>query len=80
MKNKLLAALAVLLVAYGIAYLVLNSRDPLLLWDWSEIDTSEKYFPTGFVWGAASAAHQVEGGHQNINNFGRWEKQFNANG
>ncbi len=80
MKNKLLAALAVLLVAYGIAYLVLNSRDPLLLWDWSEIDTSEKYFPTGFVWGAASAAHQVEGGHQNINNFGRWEKQFHANG
>ena len=59
MKNKLLAIVAILLVLYGVAYLAFNSRDPLLVWDWSEIDTSQKSFPKSFVWGAASAAHQV---------------------
>jgi len=49
-------------------------------WDWSQIDASQKSFPKDFVWGAASAAHQVEGGHQDINNFGWWEQQTRENG
>jgi len=36
----------------------------------------ENKFPHGFFWGAATAAHQVEGG--NINDWSEWEKQ-NAN-
>ena len=76
MKNKILVVLTLISVAYGAAYWSLNSRDPLLIWNWSKIDTSKINFPKEFVWGAASAAHQVEGGHQDINNFGRWEKQF----
>jgi len=80
MKNKIPVVLAIISILYGAAYWGLNSRDPLLNWDWKKIDTSKKDFPKDFVWGAASAAHQVEGGHQDINNFGRWEKQFHENG
>ncbi len=31
-------------------------------------------FPPGFLWGAATAAHQVEGGNEN-NNWAAWEQQ-----
>ena len=31
----------------------------------------EKKFPKGFLWGAATSAHQVEGG--NLNNWSEWE-------
>ena len=30
------------------------------------------HFPRGFLWGAATAAHQVEGGNTN-NNWSAWE-------
>ncbi len=32
------------------------------------------YFPTGFLWGTATASHQVEGGNTN-NNWSAWEEQ-----
>lgn len=32
------------------------------------------HFPDGFLWGAATAAHQVEGGNDN-NNWARWEAE-----
>jgi beta-glucosidase len=32
------------------------------------------HFPTGFLWGSATAAHQVEGGNTN-NNWSYWENQ-----
>jgi beta-glucosidase len=32
------------------------------------------HFPAGFLWGAATAAHQVEGSNTN-NNWSDWEKQ-----
>jgi beta-glucosidase len=34
---------------------------------------SKLFFPPGFLWGAATAAHQVEGG--NHNNWTEWEKE-----
>ncbi len=80
MKKKILITLLLVAILYALGLWKLNSRDPLMQWDWSKIDTSEKKFPSDFVWGVASAAHQVEGGHQDINNFGWWEKQTKENG
>ncbi len=81
MKKKIFIILfLVIAILYGLGLWKLNSRDPLLQWDWSKIDTSQKKFPSDFVWGVASAAHQVEGGHQDINNFGWWEKQTKEDG
>jgi len=80
MKKILIALLLLITILYAIGLWKLNSRDPLLQWDWSQIDTSQKKFPKDFVWGVASAAHQVEGGHQNLNNFGWWEQQTKENG
>ena len=74
----LLIVVIALLYAFGMYYL--NTTDSLIKWDWTKIDTSKKEFPNDFVWGVASAAHQVEGGHQDINNFGWWEKQTKSNG
>jgi len=80
MKYKIIIVLVAIALAYSAVYVTLNLRDPILTWDWSQIDANDKKFSKGFVWGAASAAHQVEGGHQNLNNFGRWEQQTKENG
>ena len=32
------------------------------------------YFPRGFLWGTATAAHQVEGNNNN-NSWSAWEKE-----
>ena len=43
-------------------------------WDWRQIDTSQAKFPANFIWGTATAAHQIEGNNENTN-WGEWEKQ-----
>ncbi len=48
-------------------------KDPLY-WDWQAIDTDNIYFPTNFLWGAATSAHQVEGNCIN-NDWSVWEQQ-----
>ncbi|KAF0106508.1 MAG: beta-glucosidase [Anaerolineaceae bacterium] len=37
------------------------------------------HFPKGFLWGTATAAHQVEGSNTN-NNWHRWEQEGHTNG
>jgi beta-glucosidase len=37
------------------------------------IPSATLHFPAGFLWGCATAAHQVEGG--NVNDWWRWEQQ-----
>jgi len=44
-----------------------------------KIDLDDLYFPPGFLWGTATAAHQVEGNCTN-NNWARWEQQRHADG
>ncbi len=34
-------------------------------YDWESIDTNQIHFPEGFIWGAATAAHQIEGNQKN---------------
>jgi beta-glucosidase len=42
--------------------------------DRSKINTEELYFPPGFLWGVATAAHQIEGNCNN-SNWSEWEKK-----
>ena len=44
-------------------------------WNWDTIDTQNIRFPKSFIWGTATAAHQVEGNNTN-NNWYHWENQF----
>jgi len=71
--------LAGLLVLYVGVILRLQSRYPEPNWDWDQIDLDDLNFPPDFLWGSATAAHQVEGGNDN-NNWSRWEKQVDAKG
>lgn len=47
-------------------------KDPLK-WDWAQINIHNLYFPPNFLWGVATAAHQVEGNCSN-NEWSIWEK------
>ena len=47
-------------------------------WNWDTIDTQNIRFPKSFIWGTATAAHQVEGNNTN-NNWYHWENQFDEN-
>lgn len=49
-------------------------------WDWQTIDTEQLSFPKGFIWGTASAAYQVEGGHGDFDSWGKWETQTDGTG
>eukprot|EP00953_Heterococcus_sp_UTEX-ZZ885_P029939 15850-Heterococcus_DN1.PRE.2 len=49
-----------------------NSFTKPLYWDWHKINLDELSFPPNFMWGVATAAHQVEGGCDN-NNWHKWE-------
>lgn len=57
----------------------LARRYPETKWDWEWTDTGEFAFPKKFLWGVASAAHQVEGGCTN-NNWSRWETSQKPDG
>ncbi len=75
-----------LLLSFGTALaiiagvlLTLHLRFPELRWDWSSIDTGDVEFPANFVWGTATAAHQVEG-DMPANNWTWWEDQTDKHG
>ena len=52
---------------------------PEIKWDWKTIKPDIIYFPNNFMWGTATAAHQVEGNNTN-NNWYNWEYQKDSNG
>lgn len=75
----LLRIVAVLVLLYIIPTAYLNITEPVEHWNWDKIDLDDISFPDDFVWGVASAAHQVEGGHTS-NNWADWENQVDVNG
>lgn len=68
----LLVAIVVVLLALWTGAMHLLHPEPR--WDWerlaSQLDLVR--FPPGFLWGTATAAHQIEGGHSH-NNWAMWE-------
>ena len=59
--------------------LFFNIRYPELRWNWDSINTANLKFPKGFIWGTATASHQVEGNCDN-NNWYQWENSVNNQG
>jgi beta-glucosidase len=58
---------------YALATAYFHFSYPQTRWDWSRIDADDARFPKNFLWGTATAAHQIEGGNENTN-WGEWEK------
>ena len=67
-----------LVLVYAALVVFLHLRYPETAWDWTEIDLDDLKFSPDFVWGTATAAHQVEG--NNTNNWSRWETQMSPDG
>ena len=74
-----LCIVGVVAVVWAVACVVLSLRHPEPIWDWDTIDTSDIAFPENFLWGSATAAHQVDGGNTN-NNWARWEDAVDEKG
>jgi beta-glucosidase len=77
MKNLARIAFSIfLLVAlvYFSSIYYFHSSYPQTKWNWTQIDANEVSFPKNFIWGTATAAHQIEGNNENTN-WGEWEKQ-----
>ncbi len=51
---------------------------PELKWDWKDINLNKINFPNNFIWGTATAAHQIEGRCEN--NWSEFEKGYKSNG
>ena len=56
-----------------------SKNNPEIIWDWNAIDTDKINFPKNFIWGTATAAHQVEGNNSN-NNWFDWEDKLDEVG
>ena len=75
-------ALVILVMICIIWSYSLANSDPELLWDWNTLDVDkvlDEPFPDDFLWGSATAAHQVEGGNDK-NNWYWWEHQVDKKG
>lgn len=71
--KTLLFSLVITAIAYLAAALYFHFSYPQTRWDWSKVDTNDVQFPKDFIWGTATAAHQIEGNNENTN-WGEWEK------
>lgn len=56
--------------------LYFRNRFKELRWNWNDINLNDLTFPENFIWGAATASHQVEGNC--TNNWSEFERGENA--
>ena len=63
---------------YVIIILYCHFKYPEVHWDWTGISLKKMSFPSTFIWGTATAAHQVEGNC--LNNWSAFEKGSKDNG
>ncbi|MFH2132018.1 MAG: glycoside hydrolase family 1 protein [bacterium] len=75
----LMLGVVILIALYTVCTLFFRLKAPEIHWDWRKIDENAIDFPEGFIWGAATAAHQVEGGCRN-NNWAEWEQSVDEKG
>ena len=78
-KKYFLGTLVAIFLVWMVPAIVLSIANPELEWDWENIDTKNIHFSKEFVWGTATAAHQVEGNNTN-NNWYQWELDIDSNG
>ena len=64
--------LSIVIGLYLFMIMYFNYKYPEIRWDWDTIQTDKVEFPEKFIWGTATAAHQVEGNC--INNWSEFEK------
>ena len=79
MRKILFAVLGLLFFFPLVLVLYWHWQYPEPHWDWSASNTNEVKFPREFLWGVASAAHQVEGDCHN-NNWSAWENARDTQG
>lgn len=72
----IITALLLIYLALIISY---QSKYPQLKWDWNSINTAHMNYSENFLWGVATAAHQVEGNNVN-NQWYAWEHSLDENG
>ena len=53
------------IILYVIAITYFHYKYPELQWQWKNKSIDSIRFPTSFIWGTATAAHQVEGNCKN---------------
>jgi len=58
--------------------LIFHFKYKEIRWDWGNIDISKISFPKSFIWGTATASHQVEGNCNN--NWSKFEKGYKYDG
>ena len=66
------------ILLYGIIISYFHFKYPELRWKWDDVSMKKISFPSSFIWGTATAAHQVEGNC--LNNWSEFEKGSKVNG
>ena len=69
--STLLSLIILLIITFNIKYKEVR-------WNWNEININNISFPESFIWGTATASHQVEGNCEN--NWFEFEKGCKKNG
>ena len=74
----MLGILSIIIGLYLLVIVYFHFKYPEMRWNWDDISTGTMQFPPTFIWGTATAAHQVEG--DCTNNWSAFEKDTKDGG